>query len=86
MINAIGRLNGTIDEAVEMFLATDPEDVQKYVDFLVETNQKRKDLTREQEEIAIKMVEKRGIEPVIVLANEDFKEGIVGLVAGRIKE
>src|SRR5690625_3331568 len=86
MINAIGRLNGTIDEAVEMFLATDPEDVQKYVDFLVETNQKRKDLTREQEEIAIKMVEKRWFEPVIVLANEDFHEGIVGLVAGRIKE
>lgn len=86
MVNAIGRLNGTIDEAVELFLATDMEEVEKYADFLIETNEKRKEITKTQEEIAVEMVESRGVESVIVLANEDFHEGIVGLIAGRLKE
>lgn len=86
MINSISRLEGAIDEAVDMFLSTDKDEVDKIVDYLKQMNEKRKEMTKKQEEIAISIVEEKGIQPVIVLAHEEFHEGIVGLVAGRIKE
>lgn len=86
MINSIGRLHGSINEAVDMFLAKDKDEVDRLVAYLVKTNEERKNLTEKQEKLAISMVEKKGVQPVIVLAHEDFHEGIVGLVAGRIKE
>lgn len=86
MVNAVGRLHGVIDDAVEMFLATDTDRVDELVQKLVQTNELRKEQTAEQEALAIELVEKKGVQSVIVLAHEDFHEGIVGLVAGRIKE
>lgn len=86
MVNSIGRLTGEIDKAVDMFLSKDPKEVNELVQYLVETNEKRKQLTEQQEKLAITMVEQKGIQPVIVLAHENFHQGIVGLVAGRIKE
>lgn len=86
MINSIGRLTGSIDEAVELFLSTNKENVDEIVGYLKSMNEKRKELTSKQEKLAISMVEEKGVQPVIVLAHEEFHEGIVGLVAGRIKE
>lgn len=86
MINSIGRLTGEIDQAVELFLSTDKDEVDKIVSYLTSMNEKRKEMTTKQEELAISMVKDKGVQPVIVLAHEDFHEGIVGLVAGRIKE
>ena len=86
MINSPGRLIGEIDAAVELFLAKDKETVEKNVEYLVRMNEKRKGMTAEQEKLADSIIEQRGVEPVIVLAHESFHEGIVGLVAGRIKE
>lgn len=86
MINSIGRLNGTIDEAVELFLSTDKDEVNKIAQYLNTMNEKRKRLTDEQVKLAQSQIENIGIKPVIVLAHEEFHEGIVGLVAGRIKE
>lgn len=86
MINSIGRLDGKIDKAVDLFISTDKKEVDELVQYLVDTNLKRKEITAEQEALAISMVQRDGIQPVIVLAHESFHQGIVGLVAGRIKE
>ncbi|RKO61838.1 single-stranded-DNA-specific exonuclease RecJ [Caldibacillus debilis] len=86
MINSIGRLTGRIDEAVDMFLSTDRKEVERLADYLYRTNERRKNLTRVQEELGAHLVENQGVTPAIVLAHEAFHEGIVGLVAGRIKE
>lgn len=86
MVNSIGRLTGSIDKAVDLFLSTNRNEVDELVQYLITVNEQRKDLTKKQEDLAISMVEEKGVQPVIVLAHEDFHEGIVGLVAGRIKE
>lgn len=86
MINSISRLLGRIDEAVDLFLSTDRNEVDKLAEYLWRTNEKRKEMTHTQEQLATYMIEQQGVGPAIVIAHESFHEGIVGLVAGRIKE
>lgn len=86
MVNAPSRLIGDIDLAVDLFLSEDEEEMEKLVDELISLNAQRKEITAEQEEIAMQMIEKMGEQTVYVLYNPSFHEGIVGLVAGRIKE
>ena len=86
MINALGRITGDVDEAIEMFVSQDEEKIPEIVAKVIETNEYRKKITEEQEELAIKMVEEKGVKPVIVIYHPSFHEGIVGLIAGRLKE
>jgi single-stranded-DNA-specific exonuclease len=86
MINSIGRLTGRIDEAVDMFLSTDRKEVDRLVEYLYRMNEQRKEKTRIEEEFAAHLVEKKGTKSAIILAHENFHEGIVGLIAGRLKE
>lgn len=86
MINSPGRLTGWIDKAVDLFLETEDEKILELARYLVEQNEERKRITIEQEELAKSIIEQKGVQPVIILHHEDFHLGIVGLVAGRIKE
>lgn len=86
MVNAPSRMDGSIDLAVDLFLETDEDVITSIVKELIEINERRKTLTAEQETIAMDMLEKKGVKSVVVLYHEDFHEGIVGLIAGRIKE
>jgi len=86
MINAVGRLAGDPRQAIEMFLTEDEEEMTRIVHYLKETNDKRKQMTREQVEHAEKLVEAKGLRPVIVVYDDTFDEGIAGLIAGRLKE
>lgn len=92
ILNAIGRLGGNIQDAI--YALTSKEITNKMSDIiyhLVLANDKRKEMTTEQMEIAEEMLEemleKNGRFPsVIVLQNDVFHQGIVGLIAGRLKE
>lgn len=86
MINAPSRLLGDISLAVDLFLTNDEAVMDDNVKKLIALNTERKELTAIQEEMAIKMIEVLGDQPMYVLYHPDFHEGIVGLVAGRIKE
>ena len=86
MINAIGRLEGDPRLAIEMFLTEDEEEIERIARYLKETNDKRKQMTREQVERAEEIVEQKGLRPVIVVYDDSFDEGIAGLIAGRLKE
>lgn len=86
MINAPSRILGTIDIAVDLFLSEDDSEQKGLIQQLIDLNKKRKELTIEQEALAMDMIEKMGEQTVYVLYHPDFHEGIVGLVAGRIKE
>lgn len=86
MINALGRLTGNVDEAVELFLSTDRREIDLLAEYLNQVNEERKEMTKYQEKFAIEMIESQGVDKAIVIAHESFHEGIVGLVAGRIKE
>ena len=49
-------------------------------------NEHRKELTKEQYLIAEELLENKGLKESIVLYHPDFHEGIVGLIAGKLKE
>ena len=86
IFNAISRLDGNIDIVIEMLTSEDKESIERAITILINTNEERKALTKTQVEIAEEQLEKKGIREVIVLYNERFYEGIVGLIAGRLKE
>lgn len=87
MINALGRIDGSPDDAIELFTTDDEVKMDFLVDRLIKINDYRKEITKEQLEIALNMVEEMPSLPdVIVLYDDIFHEGIVGLIAGRLKE
>lgn len=92
IINALGRIDGSPEVGIELFLTTNPVKMDILVDQMVELNEKRKELTSVQEKLADKMVmdyletHNKKLPYVIVLSHETFHEGVIGLVAGRIKE
>lgn len=86
MINAEGRLDGKPDKAVKMFLEEDEGDIRKYVRYLININEERKKITRKQVKIAKSLIDSKGRLPYVILLKGYFHEGIVGLIAGRIKE
>lgn len=87
ILNALGRLDGSPDDAIELLTTDDELRMEEIIKDLVELNETRKELTKEQEELGIQMVENmKEVPNVIVLHDDTFHEGVVGLVAGRLKE
>lgn len=86
MINALGRLEGSQIESIEAFTSNDKDRVDEIVSKLFDLNEKRKELTITQMEICEKQLENKDIPEVIFIYNDDFHEGVVGLIAGRLKE
>ena len=86
-INASGRL-AVADKAVELFLTDDKASAKRIADELVELNNRRKKITDDGANLAIRLIEKNQLEKnkIIVLHHRDFAESIVGIIAGRIKE
>ena len=87
ILNALGRIDGSPDDAIELLTIDDEERMEEIIEELVCINKKRKTLTKEQEKLAMQMIESMDELPsVIVLHHASFHEGVVGLVAGRLKE
>ena len=86
MVNAVGRINGSVEIAVEMFLSEDEETITKYALQLKELNEKRKELTVSQEELCKTLIPAESEVTSIIVSHGTFHEGIVGLIAGRLKE
>lgn len=85
-INALGRVLGTADEAVEFLISEDEETIDEIVPHLVEWNIERKSLTKEQLELAMSEFENKKIPNIIISYNENYHEGVAGIVAGRLRE
>lgn len=101
MINALSRMGEDSYLATETLISHDEDFIRKNVTFMLEVNKTRKDETNRQLEIAEDMLrveigdigEKRmkkkeriaALPPAIVLRNDQFTEGVVGIVAGRLK-
>lgn len=86
-INAEGRLNGKPTLAMEFFLSEDENEMHSLAHELGVINDDRKDLTKLQEELGESLMAQQGSDKkVIVIFHPDFHSGIVGLVAGRLKE
>lgn len=86
IINAIGRIEGQVQTAIEAFITDDEDYSREVLSNMTKINEERKELTKIQFEEAEKKLEEKGLKKVIVIENEDFHAGIVGLIAGKLKE
>jgi len=85
-INAISRMQGSIQKAVNAFLTEDESKIREIVNELKVVNKERKLLTADFCNIAMQEAELQADYPIIIINNTEFFEGVVGLVAGRVKE
>ena len=84
-INAAGRM-GQIDLAVELFLTDDPRRAEELARALCELNRQRQSIESEIYRQAISMLPPGQPPEAIVLADEHWHQGVVGIVASRIAE
>lgn len=85
-LNAQTRINGVADKSINALLAEDNTTASSLVTELIQTNDKRKERTKKEEEIAKEKVIEEGLDKdkIIFMTDDCFSGGIVGLTAGRI--
>ena len=84
-INAAGRI-GKIELAIELFLTQDPVEAVRLAKALCDLNRQRQAVESEIFQQAVSMLP-AGTQPqAIVLADESWHQGVVGIVASRIAE
>ncbi len=84
-INAAGRM-GRIDLAVELFLTDDPARGEEAAKALCELNKQRQAVESEIYTQAVEMLPDGKVPEAIVLADDSWHQGVVGVVASRIAE
>ena len=84
-INAAGRM-GKIECAVELFLTEDPQRADELAAALCEMNRQRQSIESDIYNQAVQMLPEGQQPPAIVLAEESWHQGVVGIVASRIAE
>ena len=84
-INAAGRM-GQIDLAIELFLTADPVRGEEVARLLCELNRERQAVESEIYQQAVEMLPAGQTPEAIVLADENWHQGVVGIVASRIAE
>ena len=84
-INAAGRM-GQIDLAVELFLTNDPARASYLAKALCELNRQRQAVESQIYDQAVAMLPVGPAPEAIVLADEAWHQGVVGIVASRIAE
>ena len=84
-INAAGRM-GRIELATELFLTEDPARGEELARALCDLNRERQIVESEIYQQAVEMLPEGEIPEAIVLADENWHQGVVGIVASRIAE
>lgn len=88
-INAGGRI-GKSDLGARLLSTDDPEEAARLARELDSLNTARRDVEREVTEMAVRRVESQGHHTdgsaVVVVEGEDWHPGVVGIVAGRLRE
>ena len=84
-INAAGRM-GRIELAVELFLTDDPRRAAGLAKSLCDLNRQRQAVESEIYDQAVSMLPQAKTPEAIVLSDESWHQGVVGIVASRIAE
>ena len=84
-INAAGRM-GQIDLAIDLFLTDDPQQAEQLAKALCELNRQRQLVESQIYEQAVSMLPSGKAPEAIVLADESWHQGVVGIVASRMAE
>ncbi len=84
-INAAGRM-GQIELAVELFLTEDEEKADALAKALCDLNRQRQSVESDIYAQAVSMLPQGRVPDAIVLADESWHQGVVGIVASRMAE
>ncbi len=84
-INAISRMTGDIGPAIEAFMTDDEDKIREIVTSLKLVNKERKVLTEDLTNAAMVEADAQTDLPICIIFNEEFYDGVVGLVAGRVR-
>ncbi|RAK68758.1 single-stranded-DNA-specific exonuclease RecJ [Phenylobacterium kunshanense] len=87
-INAGGRI-GRSDLGARLLSTDDPEEATALAAELDELNASRKDVEREVQEAAVRQIEHASNQadaPCLVVAEDGWHPGVIGIVAGRLRE
>ena len=84
--NALSRLDGTPSTGIDILTKLERDKLDSAITYMINKNIERKELTVEQFGKAEETLNENGLKSAIVLYDESFNEGIVGLIAGRLKE
>ncbi len=82
-LNASGRL-GNANDSLKLLLTNDQIEAQEIASKLNQINSERQQLT--QKTLGEALLQVNPTDPIVVLHQETWHEGIIGLVAGRVKE
>lgn len=84
-INAAGRIGDT-RQGTYLLWSDDEKEVEQIAQALVITNKERQDIQKAAMEDAIELGKQHADDGVIVLYNESWHPGVVGLVASKVKD
>jgi single-stranded-DNA-specific exonuclease len=89
-LNAVGRM-GDANRAVRLLLSNDPVEAESIVEELEFENRRRREFDTETLKEAIKIVEDKELfdpqkDKAIVVSNENWHVGVIGIVASRLVE
>jgi single-stranded-DNA-specific exonuclease len=84
-INAAGRM-GSIELAIELFMTQDPTRAEELAKSLCDLNRQRQAVESDIYRQAVEMLPEGHQPDAIVLADESWHQGVVGIVASRIAE
>jgi len=87
MVNSISRMDLDTDDVVEAMLSKDMDRVNALVDMLIFTNEDRKQTTnRAYESIQEQLPAPSSADAAIIVRDDSLPDGIIGIIAGRLKE
>lgn len=88
-INAAGRLDD-MSIGINCLLAEDDQTAKEFASILTELNERRKSMTQEMTDEALAIIENENLDNEtasgVCLYRGDWHEGVVGILAGRVKE
>lgn len=89
--NALSRIFGTIDIAMDLLFETDEEKMKQLATTIFKNNANRKEITQKADERAYNYItstykDESQYPNIIIFRDDETSEGIIGLVAGYIKE
>ena len=85
IVNAQSRVTGEANMGVELFTSKNTTHIREIAEFMVDTNEKRKELSNGATEEILHNNDFSNL-PIIIVRKDDLGDGIIGLVASKLTE
>lgn len=85
IVNAQSRVTGEANMGVELFTSKNTTHIREIAEFMVDTNEKRKELSNGATEEILHNNDFSKL-PIIIVRKDDLGDGIIGLVASKLTE